>query len=398
MSQELWDRLERRLPAMADRAVQAYAGASPRYQGTVPEHLYRHMAHTCRESGRLYVRLFREQREPRDDELRLFSERGRDRGAEGLPVGDFVEGYFVLAETLWQELTRLADGTPPPEAPGVLLRCLRQLVHVAVHAHQQEFQAAHGEEREAVRAMVRALVGGEPAGDLAHRFGIRLAASYSVIALRFAAHPTESVGDAVGRRLAGRRKVYRLTEQLTGTWGEDTLVDLDPEGGLVLAPSAPDRAEGDLATVRAALPLLRQAGGIDVSAGFAHTTDLGAVPAAAEQARRLLRLPGNTGVAVLDDWLFEYHQHHHSDATPRLRVIADVLDAESDLLTTVTAYFANDFNRKQTARRLHVHPNTVDNRLARIATRTGVDPRTAHGLMVLGAALTVSAESGAAPL
>lgn len=390
MSQSLWDRLEHRLPAVADRALQAYADASPRYQGTVPDHLHRHMAHTCREGGRLYVRMLRERREPREEELRLFRDRGRERGFEGLPVADFVDSYCYLAETLWDELFQLAGGNPPPEVAATLLRFLRRVMHVAIHAHQLEFQAAHGEEREAVRDTVRALAAGGPVGDLALRLDIRLTTSYAVIALRFAAHPTESVGDAVGRRLAGRRKVHSLTEQLISTFGEDTLADLDPEGGLVLVPSAADRADRDLSAVRAAIPQLRQAAGIDVTAGFAHAVEIGAIPAAAEQAQQLLRLPGNTSVAVLDDWLFEYHQHHNSDATPQLQAITDALRAEPDLMRTVTTYFANDFNRKETARQLHVHPNTVDNRLARIAARTCVDPRTARGLMVLGAALAVS--------
>ncbi|WP_425825777.1 helix-turn-helix domain-containing protein [Streptomyces fractus] len=38
---------------------------------------------------------------------------------------------------------------------------------------------------------------------------------------------------------------------------------------------------------------------------------------------------------------------------------------------------------------LHVHPNTIDNRLSRVDALTGVNPRTAHGLLVLGAAMGV---------
>ena len=390
MSQSVWDRVEHRLPNVVDRALQTYADTSPRYQGTVPEHLYRHMAHTCREFGRLYVRTCREAREPHEAELRLFRERGRERGAEGLPVADFVMSYSVLAESLWQELCDLTDGGPPSEASGALLRCVRRVMHAAVRAHQQEYQAAHSEERDAVRETVRALVAGEPVGRLAHRFDIRLATSYTVIALQVTTHPTESVGDAVGRRLAARRKLYRLTGQLTAAFGEDTLAELDSDGGLVLAPSTPDGADRGLAATRAALPKLQDAAGIDVRAGFAHAADIGAVPAAAEQAQHLLRLPAATaGVAVLSELLFEYHQHHDSVAVPWLRAITGTLGAEPDLLATIRTYFATDLNRKETARRLYVHPNTVDNRLSRIAVLTRVDPRTARGLMVFGAALNV---------
>ncbi|MGH3504580.1 MAG: helix-turn-helix domain-containing protein [Nocardioidaceae bacterium] len=65
----------------------------------------------------------------------------------------------------------------------------------------------------------------------------------------------------------------------------------------------------------------------------------------------------------------------------------DKLHRDPDLVTTVTRYFQNDFNRRDTARQLYVHPNTVHRRLSRIADLTGANPRTARGLLVLGAAL-----------
>ncbi|WP_028922560.1 PucR family transcriptional regulator [Pseudonocardia acaciae] len=395
MSQPLWNRLEHRLPEVVDRTLHAYADRSPRYQGTVPDHLHRHMAHTCHAFGRLFLRAVRDGREPAGADLRLFRDRARDRGAEGLPVADFVDAYFVAAETLWDEVVSLAGGSPPGPAAGVLLRCLHTVANAAVQAHQREFQAAHSEEREAVRAVVRALVAGEPAADLAHRAGIRLADAYAVLALRFGQQPAESVGDAVGQRLAGRRKVHQLTRALTTALGEEVLAALDPDGGLVLRPSTPSAGaeRDDLAAARAAMRPLREAAGADVSAGFAHAASLGAVPSAAGQARRLLRLSPNPGeVAVLGELLLEYHLDHDSAARPELESVVAALRADPDLLDTVRAYLAQDFNRRRTARALHVHPNTVDNRLTRVTTVTGADPRTARGLLLLGSALAMYGE------
>lgn len=390
MSQRLWNRLEHRLPEVVDRTLHAYADRSPRYQGTVPDHLHRHMAHTCHAFGRLFVRAVRDGREPTDADLRLFRDRASDRGAEGLPVADFVDAYFVTAETLWEEVVSLAGGSPPGPAAGTLLRCLHTVANAAVQAHQREFQAAHSEEREAVRAVVRALVAGEPAADLAHRAGIRLADAYAVLALRFAPQPAESVGDAVGQRLAGRRKVHQLTRALTTSLGDEVLAALDPDGGLVLRPSGEAEAERDLAAARAAMRPLREAAGAEVSAGFAHAASLGAVPSAAGQARRLLRLSRRNGeVAVLGELLLEYHLDHDSAARPELESAVAALRADPDLLETVRAYFAQDFNRRRTARALHVHPNTVDNRLTRVTAVTGADPRTARGLLLLGSALAM---------
>lgn len=393
MSQGLWDRLERRIPAVADRIMRRYVDGSPHYQGVVTEHLHRHMAHTCREGARLYIRMARELREPREEELRLFRERAHARGAEGLPAAHFMEAYHLCAEEVWHELTQVADGELPPEAGAVLLRWVRHVTREALDAHQQEFQAARSEEREARRATVRALVAGERADETATRFGIRLADSYAVLALGFATEASESVGDALGRRLAGRRKVHRLSEELLRAFSEaagdaDLLTALDPDGGLVLVPSDPGRADHAPEATRAALRRVRQATGVETTAGFAPAGDRAGIPAAAAQARRLLPLAAAPGeVAVLGDHLFAYHLSHESEAAPQLRSLVERLRTEPDLLTTVGAYFANDFNRRQTAQQLHVHPNTIDNRLSRVDALTGVNPRTAQGLLVLGAAL-----------
>ncbi|MFJ9176603.1 PucR family transcriptional regulator [Streptomyces sp. NPDC102360] len=395
MSQGLWDRLERRIPVVADRTMRRYVDGSPHYQGVVTEHLHRYMAHSCREGSRLYVRMARELREPRDEELRPFRERAHARGAEGLPAAHFMEAYHLCAEELWHELTQVADGELPPEAGAVLLRWVRHVTREALDAHQQEFQAARSEEREARRATVRALAAGERADESATRFGIRLADSYAVLALRFVADPSESVGDALGRRLAGRRKVHRLSDALLRAFSEETgaadlLTALDPEGGLVLVPSDPGRLDHDPEAARAALRRVRQATGIDMTAGFAHAGDHARIPSAAAQARRLLPLAADPGeVAVLRDHLFAYHLRHESEAAPHLRSLVEKLRTEPDLLTTVGAYFANDFNRRQTAQQLHVHPNTIDNRLSRVDALTGANPRTAQGLLVLGAAMGV---------
>lgn len=393
MSQSPWDRLERHTQAVADRALHAYVTASPHYRG-VPEHLYRHMAHTCREAVRLYVRTVRERREPRDDELVLFRDRGRDRGAEGLPVAELVQAYFFIATAIWEELTEITGGEPPLDAPGALLRCFHRVAYAGVHAHQEEAQVAHSEEREAMREVVRALAAGEPARELAARFEIRLTDAYAVLALRLAAEPTESVDDTLGRRIAGHRKVHRLIQHLRRELRDDVLAALDPDGGVVLLPSAPGRSVPDLAAARALVPRLARLAGFGIACGYAHAPDIPSVPAAVEQARKLLRLTPRDGqVAVLDDHLFEYQLCHDSAALPHLVSIADRLRGEPYLMVTLRTYFANDFNRRETARRLHVHPNTVDNRLSKITALTAADPRTARGLLVLGAALGVRSDA-----
>ncbi|MGW4718072.1 PucR family transcriptional regulator, partial [Nocardia sp. NPDC004260] len=65
-----------------------------------------------------------------------------------------------------------------------------------------------------------------------------------------------------------------------------------------------------------------------------------------------------------------------------------------DLLETLRIHIDNDLNRQRTARQLHVHPNTVDYRLRRIAQLTGLDPADARGLWYLRSALIVWTDGG----
>lgn len=51
------------------------------------------------------------------------------------------------------------------------------------------------------------------------------------------------------------------------------------------------------------------------------------------------------------------------------------LDHEPELLSTVTAFFANDCYPSQTAHALSIHRNTLSYRLDKITSLIGLDPR-----------------------
>ena len=58
-----------------------------------------------------------------------------------------------------------------------------------------------------------------------------------------------------------------------------------------------------------------------------------------------------------------------------------------ELLTTLRAHLDGGLNRRHTARTLHLHPNTVDYRLRRIARLTGLDPTRPADLLRITAAV-----------
>lgn len=79
------------------------------------------------------------------------------------------------------------------------------------------------------------------------------------------------------------------------------------------------------------------------------------------------------GDALLDDFvrpLLEYDKRH-----------------SSDLVGTLRAYVASDFNLTRTAQKLIINPNTVAYRIKRIGQLTGQDPTSSSGILTLALAL-----------
>jgi DNA-binding PucR family transcriptional regulator len=83
--------------------------------------------------------------------------------------------------------------------------------------------------------------------------------------------------------------------------------------------------------------------------------------------------------------LVEYQLTRPSAARARLAGLLDPIDA--DLLSTLRAYVDNGLSRQRAARLLHVHPNTVDYRLRKIAVQTGLDATRPADLPRIAAAL-----------
>lgn len=81
-------------------------------------------------------------------------------------------------------------------------------------------------------------------------------------------------------------------------------------------------------------------------------------------------------------------------ARARLAGLLGPLAAYPDLRETLATFLGTGLNRRRTTSLLHVHPNTVNYRLRRIAELTGLDPAEADGVARLTAAFAAfNAES-----
>lgn len=85
--------------------------------------------------------------------------------------------------------------------------------------------------------------------------------------------------------------------------------------------------------------------------------------------------------------LLDYQLTRPGVARRELAALLDPLADHPELLQTLEVHLGYDLNRRRTASTLHIHANTVDYRLRRIAELTGLDPARRVDLRHLEAAL-----------
>ena len=375
-------RLGRRLPGLVSDLARR-----PTAQPSAP---------VAEETLRLLVHALDEDRLATHDELNALREGAIRRAEESTPLGVLFSGSHAAAQVVWAALVEEAgvgDGEALRVAVGGLLRLLEQVTTAVAEAYLDEQQEIRGEERDARRTLASALISGEPYDGAAARLGVGVAPAYVALALRLGLSTDDGEGDPIRASVAApRQRLRRMQDRLDAFAGELVLGLLDPTGGTVLLPSTPDRLATMLADLPALVTELRAVAGADVIAGAAGCVGVVTVSRAARQARDVLgiakRLGRPPGVYLLDDVLLEYQLTRDSDARPLLAGLLDPLESNPDLVRTLECYFDHDLDRRSTATELHVHPNTLDYRLRRIAQLTGIDPGKPSGQQLLAAALT----------
>lgn len=167
------------------------------------------------------------------------------------------------------------------------------------------------------------------------------------------------------------------------------LVEVD--GGYALLPRAllPEPEGPGLDEIAARIGEVRPSA--KVAAAAAPTP--AEVGTAARRASEVLRLAGRLGrppgAYRLADVLIEYHVTRHDESAALLEALLAPLDERPELLETLRVYLEENYDRRRAAHRLSLHPNTVDNRLARTTELTGLDPGTPRGVTILMTALAL---------
>ncbi|WP_405646236.1 PucR family transcriptional regulator [Streptomyces sp. NBC_00019] len=316
------------------------------------------IAATARQAMRLFLR----NAGSPDGGLELFQERAVQRAEEGMPLHLLLRTYTLGAQVLWQaleEVARPGEEAALVELGGALLSSQGRVVGAVAESYLDEQAALAAEHRERRRALARALLDGTPHPD-------RPAPDVPALVLRLEFGPRGALGSVAERRL-----VRRVQTELDREFGTEVAAVLDTRGGFAVVPHATDVSDG--------LPgVLREVAEPGVRLAVALAPDTAGVPHASYVAAEIVRVARACGrppgVHRLDDVLLEYHLSRPSDGSDRIAALLAPLADRPDLLETLRTHLEQRQDRRATARLLNLHPNSVDNRLARIAELTGLDP------------------------
>ena len=319
----------------------------------------------------LFVRTVLEQREPSDDDLAPFHESTKERAAEGMPLEDLLHAYRLGGRMAWNVLVKTARAYERHallEAAELIMGYVDRVSSAVAQSYLEEHQQLASEEEHRQRTLFDALVQGDPIDsglrEIADRLGFPLDETYRPFALALPGAPAwEHSQVAASLRL---RSILAVTEgeRVSGLAGS----------------TVPNHALGNGRTLLAA----------------AEPTPQSELSIMLEEARFLVELGrelGLKGELKAEQFLPELllaNSTRLAEAVRR-RVIGPLEDyaerRESELIETLEAFVASGLDRRGTAERMHVHPNTLDYRLRRIQELTDLDLRRPGDLALITLAL-----------
>lgn len=307
---------------------------------------------------------------------------------EGVPIDTIhhaVHEGFRLGLDLVVSQATVTDYSALVDGAKLVVELLDRMTVCISMAYVRELRAVVSEHHTAVHTLTSALLGGHSTSTMARECGIEIASAYIVLAVAIPAHPDESV-PALDGKVVARRKLRRVQAELATRCGEAALSLLSVDGGTVLLPAEMFSGE----KLDELVAQLSRAAQVPISAAVVESPTA-EVPSAADQAHELLdmvqRLDCVPGLYRFDDMALEYQLTRPGPGREYLGSLLDPLDDHPELLETLQRHISNNLNRQRTARLMHIHTNTIDYRLKRVAQLTGFDPTQPSGLWYLRSAL-----------
>jgi PucR-like helix-turn-helix protein len=311
-----------------------------------------------RSNVELFFRSVSEGAEPTEAELAAFRESARNRAAEGMPLEDLLHAYRLGGRLGWRAIAGAAEDADEERAllggAELLMRYVDQVSAAVAQTYLDERQHLVSEEERRLRDLAEALMQNRPLSaslrDAARRISFPIEDRYRAFVQTVPGVPAYTHGQvAAALRMRG---VLALTEgdRVAGLAPADTEPEALIEPGALVAVGEP-------------------AGRADL------TEELDDMRVLVELGRRTER----TGLLTADQFVPELLLAR----SPRLARLATrrALDAieqytdprSADLMKTLRTFVESGLDRRRAAAQLHVHPNTLDYRLQRIAQLTGLE-------------------------
>ncbi|MFJ9407529.1 helix-turn-helix domain-containing protein [Streptomyces sp. NPDC101393] len=350
------------------------------------------IAATVRNGLRLFLRRVRGTQGHSGD-YRLFRERAAQRAEEGMPLHTLLRSHSMAVYVLWQALRDEATSEEEGaliELVDFLLRGHEAIIGVVAETYLDEQAALSAERREHHRSLVRGLLDGSlPPLRAFEELGLE--GRSLVLHLQL---PPE--GDPSASAVAVRRTTRRVQTALDRAFGGEAVCLLGAGGGEAVVPRWTDGTAGRRACEELADRLGKVCGdGVRMAAVTAGAAS--EIPAAARTAADVVRVARACGRPAgwhrMEDVLLEFHLSRRNESSDRIAALLDPIGDRPELVETLRVHLEHRQDRRSSARHLGLHPNTVDNRLARITELTGLDLAAPRGSALALAALLLRGDA-----
>lgn len=320
---------------------------------------------TCMVSGEL----------PSDDTLDIAREAASRRAEDGIPFDVLIAGYFRIARSA---LNRFAEQLDPEDVLTVslvVLEFLQSVMGAAAKGYSDEHRLQLGMAESRAHQTLEALLSGRPLPVDDVVSGLY---GGEIDMLWISVPPHLDQLDADLARADERKLIRRILQEARARspYALSTLAPgsgATPGGGALLFPA--EARAGFVYEETASR--LSEAAGTGLVIAF-HRCIASEVPNTIELLEDIIEivnlLDRPPGLYRIDDVVPTYQLTRPGPARDALVSILDPIDEQPELLDTLHYYLSSGGNRRQTALRLSIHPNTVDYRLAKITRMTGFDP------------------------
>lgn len=385
--------IARRKHELNDRVLAGLAEEILTYREMPPEALNVDIVRAITLALDLFLDSLARGRLPQGEEWSGLSESAARRAEEGLPLSVVLQAYHVGTRLVFEEITPLAvpgDEAQVAAASVLAMRFLSAATEVVAARYLEERVAITDAYADQTADRLRRILDGDPRPEDS-------AAAHLVLRFLLGQHPDEAAG-GLGADIAARRKTRRLRTRINQE-GDDVLGSVTSDGGLIVV-LVPD---GDLAAAGARVPSLvarlEAAAQVPLHVALAVVPPTTEVSTAVDVAEELLdlvtALGRRPGIYRIEDVVVEYQMTRPGPARALLAETVAPLASRPELFETLRVFLRTGQDRRLTASRLHVHPNTVDYRLGKVTELLGIEVTDGRNTVTLvGAVLAHRAERG----